>query len=429
MAVNKLVWIHASRRFVWSWSAWFESYGWAQKHFAKNRLAFFMKMTVFLISIFLLRHIGRFYFSRKSVCCCEVILHPVHNANRPELCVDIKRASVVSFLRSKANTDLSNSDRIWIILTSSLLPKSRMEKYNCWSVPRLVVVVSMLQFREKPIRGYCPQICSWPPHHFFRCCEKFHFITQSSSTVTLLVAVDERVRLLCSTGTGRYVAVLTSRNQVKVYDRKKAAPLPMETDDAEDIEMVPPSPWRSTEPPQSSSMVTCMTLSEHNPPQLLLCYANGVTAFFNVKTCQYSNVDGIELHDPLLPFLNCSVEGNLAVLHNWRKGCLLEWEDGRWNVRKMLSYDEVRNVTGRIFNHSAVVPKIWGASWRNDALGYRSEQHPLVRFRVSWPCPWISERSGFSTVRWIFRSRETFGWKWGSHFCDQLKMAAVFITA
>ncbi|XP_055355914.1 U3 small nucleolar RNA-associated protein 4 homolog [Paramacrobiotus metropolitanus] len=150
---------------------------------------------------------------------------------------------------------------------------------------------------------------------------------------------DERLRFLTSGAEGRFVAFVSSRGDVKIYDRNSKRQVHMDVDEDTENEFVT-TPYEPILPPQSGSVVVSCAIADCDAPLLLLSYANGIVASFNIITLEYSKIEGISLMDCNIPLTHCSIYRHLVLLHNWQEGCLLERSGSNWIVRKMLKFDE-----------------------------------------------------------------------------------------
>ncbi|GAU94730.1 hypothetical protein RvY_06453, partial [Ramazzottius varieornatus] len=154
---------------------------------------------------------------------------------------------------------------------------------------------------------------------------------------------DEKVRLLSSNG--RFVAIVTSKNKVEVFDLEKSSgDVVMAQDDDEESAQQRRTSYRTILPSQSTSIVTALALSTHKQADLLLAYADGTVVTFNLHTLSYQRIvmegGSEEAVKEVVAFTNCSVHEDLAVLHNWKAGVLLVKEGKMWKVKKELNYDE-----------------------------------------------------------------------------------------
>ena len=92
--------------------------------------------------------------------------------------------------------------------------------------------------------------------------------------------------------------------------------------------------WRILTPPQTSSLVTSVSLTSDASPDLLIAYANGTVASFGLKDFQYTKIAGVwQATQTQSAFTHSSVYENLAVFHNSKEGVVLgkdyaEWMDG-----------------------------------------------------------------------------------------------------
>ncbi|OWA52100.1 putative U3 [Hypsibius exemplaris] len=157
---------------------------------------------------------------------------------------------------------------------------------------------------------------------------------------------DERIRHLATSKNGQYVATVSRGNRLQVFDCAHPAAEDVRETEAEDARNRARTKWRVLTPPQSASLVTAVSLTDS--ADLLVAYANGTVASFGLRSLQYAKIAGVWKDSTVATsssssaYTHSSVEGTLAVLHNWKEGVLLgrDQGSGKWRVRQFLSYDE-----------------------------------------------------------------------------------------